>query len=47
MVMWSVAGLMCSPILRCIGEGNHDVLIDEDEEGQQEAQAHGTDNVQG
>ena len=35
------------PVLRCICEGDDDVLVDEDEEGQQEAKAHGADDVHG
>lgn len=33
------------PILWCVGQWDNDVLVDEDEEGQEEAKAHGTDNV--
>lgn len=32
----------CKPILRSIGQGSHQVLLDEEEHGEQEAKAHGT-----
>lgn len=36
-----------SPVFRRVGQRDHDVLVDEDEEGQQEAEAHGAEDVQG
>ena len=35
------------PVLRRVGQRDHDVLVDEDEEGEQEAEAHGAHHVQG
>jgi len=35
------------PVLWRIGQRDDDVLVDEDEEGQEEAQAHGADHVEG
>lgn len=35
------------PVFRRVGQRDDDVLVDEDEEGQQEAQAHGAEDVQG
>lgn len=43
---WLESRPTCSPVLRCVSEGDHNVLVNEDEEGQQEAQAHGADDVQ-
>lgn len=35
------------PVLRCVGQRDDDVLVDEDEQGQEEAEAHGADHVHG
>lgn len=35
------------PVLWRIGQRDNDVLVDEDEEGQEESQAHGADHVEG
>lgn len=35
------------PVFWRVGQRDNDVLVDEDEEGQQEAQAHGAEDVQG
>lgn len=35
------------PVLWSIGQRDDDVLVDEDEEGQEEAEAHGADHVHG
>lgn len=35
------------PVFRRVCQRDNDVLVDEDEEGQQEAQAHGAEDVQG
>lgn len=35
------------PVLRCICQRDHNILVDEDEEGQEEAEPHSTDNVHG
>lgn len=35
------------PVLWSIGQRDDDVLVDEDEEGQEEAETHGADHVHG
>lgn len=35
------------PVLRRVRQGDNDVLVDEDEEGQEEAEAHRADDVHG
>lgn len=35
------------PVLRCVGQRDDDVLVNEDEQGQEEAEAHGADHVHG
>lgn len=37
--------LVALPVLRSVGQRDDDILVDEDEEGQEEAQAHGAEDV--
>lgn len=39
--MWAV------PVLWCVGQRDNNILVDEDEEGQEEAEPHSTDDVHG
>lgn len=42
---WALGNTL--PVLWRVGQRDNDVLVDEDEEGQEEAEAHGADDVHG